>query len=69
MISDYFEASGEAPFRAPAPRQAARRFDTIGMLPPLAGFLIAAGFVLSLAGRYEGQLIRAERIQQEVIGR
>jgi hypothetical protein len=69
MMSDYFEARGEAPFRAPALTPGVRRLDTIGRLQPLAGLLFAAGFVISLAGRYEAQLIRAERLQQEVIGR
>ncbi len=69
MISDYFEARGEAPFRAPALTPGVRRLDAVGVLPPLAGLLLAAGFVISLAGRYEAQLIRAERLQQEVIGR
>lgn len=69
MISRYFEARGEAPFRAPALMPGVRRLDAIGRLQPLAGLLLAAGFVLSLAGRYEAQLIRAERLQQEVIGR
>lgn len=39
------------------------------MLRPLAGLFLAAGLMLSLAGRYEAQLIHAERIDQEVIGR
>lgn len=39
------------------------------MLQPLAGLFLAAGFVLSVAGRYEAQLIHAERTDQEVIGR
>lgn len=69
MISDCFEARGEASFRTPAPRRAARRPDAIGVLPPLTGFLLAAGFVISLAGRYESQFIRAEKVHQEVIGR
>ncbi|MDR6669980.1 hypothetical protein [Rhizobium sp. 1399] len=69
MISDYFEARGEAPFRAPALTPGVRRLDAVDVLPPLAGLLLAAGFVISLASRYEAQLIRAERLQQEVIGR
>lgn len=64
MIWRDFGARGKAPLST----QAVRRLDAIGMLRPLAGLLVAAGFVISLAGRYEGQLIRAERIQQEVIG-
>ncbi len=69
MISRYFGSMGEAPFRAPALTPDLCRLNTIGMLQPLTGFLLAAGFVLSLAGHYEAQLIRAERVQQEVIGR
>ncbi|MGM4910156.1 hypothetical protein [Rhizobium sp. 768_B6_N1_8] len=69
MISDYFEARGEAPLRAPALTPGVRRLDTVDVLQPLACLLLAAGFVILLAGRYEAQLIRAERLQQEVIGR
>ncbi|MBB3560116.1 hypothetical protein FHX06_001427 [Rhizobium sp. BK512] len=39
------------------------------MIQPLAGLFLAAGFVVLLAGRHEWQLIRAERIQQEVVVR
>ncbi|MBW9055499.1 hypothetical protein [Rhizobium mesosinicum] len=69
MISRYFEARGGASFPTPASSQAVRCLGAIGGLPPLAGLLLAAGFVISLAGRYEAQLIRAERVQQEVVGR
>lgn len=65
MISDYSGTGDEAPTLG----QVARRPDAIGMFQPFASFLLAAGFMLSLAGCYESQLIRAERIQQEVIGR
>lgn len=69
MISRYFEARGGASFPTSASSQAVRRPDAIGMFQPFAGLLLAAGFVISLAGRYEAQLIRAERVQQEVVGR
>jgi hypothetical protein len=70
MTSRYFEARGGASFRTSASSQEVRRLDAIGGgLPPLAGLLLAAGFVILLAGRYEAQLIRAECLQQEVIGR
>jgi hypothetical protein len=39
------------------------------MLQSLAGLVLAAGFVLCLAGRYEAQLIREVHLRQEVIGR
>lgn len=64
MISGYFGAGDEALRRASMPRR-----NSCHMLQPLAGLVLAAGLVLSLAGQYEGQLIRAERIHQEVIGR
>ncbi|GAA3110171.1 hypothetical protein GCM10010520_63260 [Rhizobium viscosum] len=65
MMSDYSGTRDEAPVAG----QAARRLVASGMLQPLGGLLLAAGFVISLAGRHEGQLIRAERIHQEAIGR
>ncbi|MBB3308369.1 hypothetical protein FHT78_000098 [Rhizobium sp. BK196] len=69
MISRYFEARSGASFLTSASSQAVRRLDAIGGLPLLAGLLLAAGFVILLAGRHEAQLIRAECLQQEVIGR
>lgn len=65
MISDHSGTRG----KPPALGQAALRLHAMGMFQPLAGLVLAAGFVISLAGRYEGQLIRAERIHQEIIGR
>lgn len=65
MISGYLGAGGKAPL----PTQAACRLHAIGMLQPLAGLILAAGFVLCLAGRYEAQLIREVHLRQEVIGR
>ncbi len=64
MISGYLGAAGKAPLST----QAARRLHAIGMLQPLAGLVLAAGFVLCLAGRYEAQLIREAHLHQEVIG-
>ncbi len=61
MISGEFEAGSEG--------QAARRRDAVRTLAPLAGLMAAAGFVLLLAGRHEGELVRAARIDQEVAGR
>jgi hypothetical protein len=69
MTSRYFEARSGASFRTSASSQAVRRIDAIGGLPLLAGLLLAAGFVIWLAGRHEAQLIRAERLQQEIVGR
>ncbi|MBB3590865.1 hypothetical protein FHX08_001209 [Rhizobium sp. BK529] len=69
MISNHSGGGDYALFRTPTRGHGACRPDAIGMVQPLAAFLLAAGFVLSLAGRYEGQLIRAERIHQEVADR
>lgn len=65
MMSDHSGTRGNPP----ALGQAARRLHAMSMFQPLAGLVLAAGFVISLAGRYEEQLIRAECIHQEIIGR
>jgi hypothetical protein len=63
MVSEHSGTRGKAS------GQAGRRPHAIGMIQPLAGLFLAAGFVVLLAGRHERQLIRAERIQQEVVVR
>ncbi|MBB3656812.1 hypothetical protein FHX15_002040 [Rhizobium sp. BK650] len=69
MVSKYSGERGRAPFRMPTRTHGTCRGEAIGMVQPLAGLVLAASFVLSLAGRYESQLVRAERFNQEVVGR
>ncbi|MBB3440970.1 hypothetical protein [Rhizobium sp. BK379] len=63
MVSEHSGTGGKVP------EQAGCRPHAIGMIQPLAGLFLAAGFVVLLAGRHERQLIHAERIKQEVVVR